>query len=177
MKPWTIGVIPLKQTKQSNKPDYDLQILQSIRRIIRAIDQHSRRLKLDYHITVPQLVTLTAIAAEGRISTVALARVVHLSPSTIVGILDRLEEKDLIIRERSKLDRRQVEVSLSKVGAKYLKKAPSPLQDRLSDQLMTLPQKEQKQIAESLERIVSLMQAEELEASPILLTESKIKAN
>ena len=45
-----------------------------------------------------------------------------------------------------------------------------PLQDKLSDALSTLPDPEKSMLASSLERIVELMEAEEIDAAPILQT-------
>lgn len=147
----------------------DLRVLRAFRRIIRAIDLHSRRLEADHHITGPQLITLNA-AAEGPVATSELARRVHLSPSTIVGILDRLEGKGLVARQRSTQDRRLVYVELTPDGRKLAAHAPSPLQDRLAEALGALPRTEQQAIAAALEKVVALMEAREIDAAPILDT-------
>lgn len=147
---------------------HDLKILQSIRRIIRSVDLHSKRLVTQYNITAPQLVTLYTIEEEGSISLAALSKLVHLSPSTLVGIIDRLVQKEWVERERDGNDRRKVFISLTKKGKQFLKKAPSPLQATLQDALGELSELEQSSIALSLERVVNLMEAEGLDASPIL---------
>jgi hypothetical protein len=74
-------------------------------------------------------------------------------------------------RVRSKEDRRVVNVVATREGDKIARSAPSPLQDRLSDTLKRLPQREQAAIAMSLQRIVDLMEADRLEAAPILETD------
>ena len=105
---------------------YDLRILQSLRRIIRAVDLHSKRLEQNLKLTGPQLVCLLEIEAREPITAAQLAKLVYLSPSTLVGILDRLENKALIVRNRSARDRRQVKVTLSEQGREFCSKAPSP---------------------------------------------------
>ncbi|MFA6810109.1 MAG: MarR family transcriptional regulator, partial [Desulfoplanes sp.] len=95
---------------------YAADILQSLRRIIRSIDQHNKRLSKEYTMTIPQLVCLRQMAKEGEITTGNLAKVVFLSQATVTGILDRLEGKGLITRERSRKDRRQVFVDLTEAG-------------------------------------------------------------
>lgn len=148
----------------------DLRVLQAFRRIIRAIDLHSRKLAADHNITTPQLVALNVIASQVPLFTSELARHMHLSPSTVVGIIDRLESKDLIRRQRSRSDRRRVHLELTEAGRALVGAAPSPLQDRLVAALRTLPDAEQKEIALVLEKIVALMEARELDAAPILDT-------
>lgn len=149
-------------------PTLDLRVLRSLRRIMRAVEIHSCRLAADHHITGPQLVCLLALRDEGPLTTSGLARHVHLSASTVVGILDRLEERALILRERDSTDRRRVNVSATVAGRELADQAPSPLQETLARALHELPELEQTAIALSLERIVTLMEAERIEAAPVL---------
>jgi len=153
-----------------SKKRHDLIILQALRRIIRAIDIHSRQLSAKYNITAPQLICLLTIVENKKISVATLAKEIYLSPSTVVGVLDRLEDKKLIIRKRDKKDRRVVIISASAKGKEYSKSAPSPLQDKLANALLDLSELEQMTISLSLNRIVALMEAEDIDAAPILET-------
>lgn len=137
---------------------YDLRILQALRRITRSMALHSRQLAAYSHITAPQLVCLRAVIALGPLTATAISREIHVSPSTVVGILDRLEDKGLIRRERSREDRRIVFVAATEAGIDLAKSTPSPLQKKLADALMALPELEQATITLSLERIVELME-------------------
>ncbi|MBU3917645.1 MarR family transcriptional regulator [bacterium] len=153
-----------------SKNRHDLLILQALRRIIRAIDIHSRQLSVKFNITTPQLVCLLTIVEKKKLTVATLAKEIHLSPSTVVGILDRLEEKKLIVRKRDTEDRRVVIVSASTKGKEYSKSSPSPLQEKLANSLLKLSELEQMTISLSLNRIVELMEAEEIDAAPILET-------
>lgn len=149
---------------------YDLEILRSLRRVIRQTEIHSRWLASHHQITGPQLVCLLALAESGVATGSELAKSIHLSPSTVVGIIDRLEEKGLVLRRRSTNDRRRVKIEITAAGRELTDKAPSPLQQRLHRALLELPELEQATIALSLERIVSFMEAEELDAAPLIET-------
>lgn len=151
---------------------YDLRILQSLRRIIRAVEIHSHKLAQSYRITGPQLGCLLAIRENGPITTTRLAHQVYLSPSTVVGIVDRLEEKGLVVRQRSRADRRQVQIGMTEEGERLAASAPSLLQDTLAEALKKLPEPEQVTITLSLEKVVDLMEARQIEASPVLETGS-----
>lgn len=140
---------------------YDLRILRALRRITRAIALHSKQLAACNHITAPQLVCLHTVIAGGAMTTTAISREIHVSPSTVVGILDRLEEKGLVRRERGREDRRIVLVSATEAGRALAEEAPSPLQKTLADALNELPELEQATITLSLERIVDLMERRE----------------
>lgn len=149
---------------------YNLRILQSLRRIIRAVEIHSRKLVQSYRITGPQLGCLLAIRETGPVTTTGLAHKVYLSPSTVVGIIDRLEEKGLVVRQRSRADRRQVRIGMTEKGEALSANAPSLLQDTLAEALKKLPETEQISITLSLEKVVDLMEARQIEASPLLET-------
>ena len=137
---------------------YDTRVLRSLRRIVRSIELHSKHLSASSHITAPQLVCLLTVVSQGPISATAISREVHLSASTVVGILDRLEEKGCITRTRASDDRRIVMVAATADGVALSQQAPSPLQHRLATALNALPELERATIALSLERVVSLME-------------------
>lgn len=173
-------VVDAQHTDSHDTPDvpkssYDLRILQSLRRVIRAVDLHSRKLAMQYNITGPQLACLTAMAEQGAMTASTLARSVYLSPSTIVGILDRLEQKGLAERKRSERDRRVVQVSLTEAGLALVDKNPSSLQENLASALQELPELEQVSITMALERIVDLMEAGNIDASPVLETGALVR--
>lgn len=146
----------------------DLRILRALRRIIRAVDIHSRKLSSTHKLTVPQLLALMCIAEEGPVSSTIISQRIHLSGSTVVGLVDRLEGKGLVRRERSTEDRRLVYIEATPLGVETANTAPSPLQDQLRLRLAALDSVAREQIAQSLERIVELMQAHDIDASPIL---------
>lgn len=138
---------------------YDLRILSALRRIIRSVDSHSRRLASDFGVTVPQLLCMLKIAERGSMTVKELSGEVFLAPSTVVGIVDRLEKAQLFLRERSAEDRRQVRLSLTDQGRELLARSPSPLQANLVEAIGRLPELERATIALSLERIIECIGA------------------
>lgn len=172
---------PLRESRQdlislSDAPpipqdSYELRILLSLRRIIRAVEIHSQKLSQNHRITGPQLGCLLALR-DGPLGAGRLARALFLSPSTVVGIVDRLEEKGWVLRRRSDTDRRQVCIELTEAGRSLAEKAPSPLQETLAEALKRLPELEQVSITLALERVVGLMEAGDISAAPVLETGS-----
>lgn len=161
---------PPADADAARRSRYDLRVLRSIRRIIRCVDLNSKQLESTRQITAPQLVCLRALVHAGQMSAKHLAGEIHVSPSTMVGILDRLEEKGLVVRERSRHDRRVVWVRPTDKGAQLAEQTPSPLQDRLAEGLGHLPELEQAAIALALERVCELMEAQHIDSAPILET-------
>lgn len=145
---------------------YDLRVLQALRQVIRAVDLHSRRLLTQHKITGPQLITMLTVKSYEPVTVSAIAGHIHLSPSTVIGILDRLEAKGLITRHRDLKDRRLMWISLTEQGKVLANNAPSPLQDTLAEALVKLPETELVMIVESLERIVRFMQMHHVDTAP-----------
>jgi DNA-binding MarR family transcriptional regulator len=164
-----------KRSKQATRNDvlpiaYDRRILTAIRRIIRSVDIYSHQLGMSCGVTVPQLSCLLRIVESGPLTLKDLSGAVDLSPSTLVGIVDRLEHKGLVTRSRSTEDRRQVLIAATEEGAILAKESPSPLQDKLAAALEELPEIERAAITLSMERIVELMGIRQVDAAPILDT-------
>jgi DNA-binding MarR family transcriptional regulator len=145
---------------------YDLRVLQALRQVIRAVDLHSRQLLTQHKITGPQLITMLTVKSYEPVTVSAIAGHIHLSPSTVIGILDRLEAKGLIRRDRDLKDRRLMWISLTEQGKVLANNAPSPLQDTLAEALVKLPETELVMIVESLERIVRFMQMHHVDTAP-----------
>ncbi len=162
--------LALTPSEQAPATRFDLRVFQALRRIIRAVDLHSRKLSTQHKITGPQLVCLLSVEEHEPVTPSAIARHVHLSPSTVVGILDRLEAKGLVSRERDLTDRRLVQISLTEEGNALVVSAPSPLQDTLAKAMNELPKAELSTIAESLDRIVEMMEVRHIDVAPILET-------
>lgn len=153
---------------------HDLRVLRAIRRIVRSVGVYSRKLAYEHGITSPQLVCLLRIQEMGGTTLKHLAREVHLAPSTVVGIVDRLEARGLLCRERSARDRRLVHLRITEEGRLLLERAPSPLQDSLKEALELLPGEERVTIARSLERIVEMMEIGEAETTPLFTPELEL---
>lgn len=144
------------------------QVIVALRRITRAIDLHSRDLMLEFGLTAPQLAALQAVQRLQPVTLGALARSIHLSQGTITGILTRLEKRGFVTRSQSVADRRSTLVELTSDGEEFLNAAPSLLQDTFRHELLRLKEWEQTQMLATLQRIASMMDAQDLDASPVL---------
>lgn len=147
--------------------DYD-DILVAIRRITRAIDLHSRKLVQKSGLTAPQLLVMQAVRSEGRAKPSTIAREVLLSQATITSIVDRLVKAGLVERKREDGDRRVVYISLTETGREKLLQAPEMLQEGFLREYRKLADWEQSQLIAALQRVASMMDAEDLDAAPIL---------
>lgn len=141
---------------------FEPTILQSLRRITRALDVYSRQLASQSQLTVPQLLTLRHIVAHASCTPSEIARAVALSQATITGILDRLEGRNLVQRERSKRDKRRVHITLTELGEQVVKAAPSTMSSRFTDRLAAMPEGEQAMFDWILARLADMMEGEQV---------------
>ena len=149
--------------------DYD-EILISLRKIMRAADLHSQKLMKESGLTAPQLLVMQAIEKEGSPSTSTLARHIAVSQATMTRIIDRLERAGLVRREKSSKDKRVINISLTDAGQAKLELAPEPLQAEFLRRFRKLEDWEQQMLKSSLLRVAKMMDAEDIDAAPILQT-------
>ena len=119
-------------------------------------------------MTVPQILILQTIKDSGTLPTSEIARQVSLSQATVTSVIDRLVKKDLVRRERSNLDRRKVGVSLTDSAEEKLENLPELLQEDFIIRFEKLENWEKHMLVSAVERIASLMDAQEVDASPLL---------
>ena len=147
--------------------DIGEHVIIALRRVIRAVDLHSRNLAASHGLTGPQALLLKALQ-HGKLSAGELASRVSLSQGTVTDILNRLEKRGLIVRLRDATDRRRVLVEATRQGLAVLEESPPLLQERFIQRFGQLEEWEQTQLLASLQRIASMMDAEDIDASPVL---------
>jgi DNA-binding MarR family transcriptional regulator len=132
------------------------------------VDLHSRQLVRSHGLTSPQALTLNTLMRSGECSVGELARQLSLSQATLTDILNRLAKRDLVQRTRSTIDKRRVLVTATPQARQLLKDAPPLLQERFITEFHNLADWEQSLLLSSLQRIAAMMDAEHLEAAPVL---------
>lgn len=146
-----------KKEKQINAEQVSMQIIMRLRQIIQEMSRHSKLLLENYKITTPQLICLHEVFQHGPISIGALTKIVFLNNSTVTGIIDRLEKRELVRRVRISKDRRQIHIEITGQGIEFIKKAPKPIQDQFMDRLVALDEDKIALILWSLEILVDML--------------------
>jgi DNA-binding MarR family transcriptional regulator len=154
------------------KTEINDQILIALRRIVRAIDRHSRRLAQEFGLTGPQVVLLRELVRNGKMHVAELAENICLSHATVTDILNRLEKRGLIDRTRSLTDRRRIMVTATEQAKALIKQSPPLLQEQFSNQLANFQDWELAQILSVLQRVALMMDPRQVDASPLLATGS-----
>ena len=146
-----------KIESQINAEQISLQIIMRLRQIMQEMSKHSKLILERYKISTPQLICLNEVFQHGPISIGALTKIVFLNNSTVTGIVDRLEKRELVKRVRVSKDRRQVHVEVTDQGIAFINEAPKPIQDQFMDRLLTLDEDKIGLILWSLEMLVDML--------------------
>jgi DNA-binding MarR family transcriptional regulator len=146
------------------------EVLIAIRRVIQSIDLHSKHLVKQFGLTGPQLIILREISQTDQITASDISKAISLSQATVTGVLDRLEKRGYIVRKRSNQDRRRTLVEITESGNHILETAPPLMQESFIKQFVELQSWEQHMILGSLHRLVSMMDAKQIVAAPLLTT-------
>jgi len=149
------------------KAHLEEEIVAALRRILRAVAMHSHQLHESCGLTGPQLLALRVLAQAGELTVSALARNVSLSQSTTSEILRRLVKQGLVERKTGE-DRRSKIVRVTEEGKQRALDAPSLLQDRFHEELGKREEYEQTQFLATLQELAAMMDAEDIDAAPIL---------
>jgi DNA-binding MarR family transcriptional regulator len=157
------------EASSARMSDAEEEVLKNLRRVIRAVDLYSRRLVNETGLSSPQLICLRQLARDGAMPSGQLAGAVNLSAATVCGILDRLEARGLVSRERQTDDKRRVFVDLTAAGHRAVAEAPPALHDSFLFKFRNLPTSQRLQINRTLKNLVSMMAAADLDAAPILI--------
>ena len=149
---------------------HEEQIIVALRQINQAIDTYSRYLLQEFGLTSPQIATLRLLSKDPDATPGSLADDLHLSPQTMAGILNRLEQRGFVVRCKDERDRRSTRVRITEEGRSAVLKAPALLRDYFRTQLARLQGWEQTQILATLQRVATMMNADEIAVELFLNT-------
>lgn len=142
--------------------------LVALRRILRATELYGRDLAKAAGLTPVQIRVLQILAETGSSTPKAIAARMGVSQATMTTLIDRLVAKQMVERQRSETDRRQMNIFINEGGRDAIERAPDPLHDRYVQAFDTLPDWEQAMIVAALERVAALLDAGHLDAAPVL---------
>lgn len=142
-------------------------IIKQLRVVFRAVQAHSKTVEHQCGLSGAKLWMMWELFANPGLKVSELARVLTIHPSTCSNMLDQLEDKDLVRRDRSKIDHRAVHLYLTEEGTQLLAKAPRPAQGTLSEALERLGDDNLDHLEDSLEKLIESMQGKDEKAGLI----------
>ncbi len=140
----------------------------ALRRILRATELFGRDLKQSAGVTAVQFRVLQIIAEAGQATAKEISLRMRVSQATVTSLVDKLVREGMVLREKSARDRRQTNIHITPKGRQTLSDAPDPLQQRFVRKFSALADWEQSMLVASLERVAEMLDADEMDASPVL---------
>lgn len=131
-------------------------VLQHIRELLRVSQQHFQRIEARCGVSGAQLWALAELQARPGLKISELATVLSVHLSTASNLLDRLEAKALVRRQRGTKDQRVVRVFLTPAGQRVLRKAPRPAEGIIPDALHRMPRDALGRLDRDLEKLLLL---------------------
>lgn len=146
------------------------EILIKIRKIVRSIDIESKKIQKEYGVSIPQVLCLNFLHNSPNYQSTQneIRKFLNLNSSTVSGIINRLEKKGLLARLPKNKDKRVVNIALTSAGDNILASMPVLLHNQLSEKLKKLDPVKVKEVIESLDILISLLDIKQLDASPLI---------
>ncbi|WP_323783458.1 MarR family winged helix-turn-helix transcriptional regulator [Thalassovita sp.] len=142
----------------------------ALRRILRATDLFGRELAQSSGVTAVQFRVLQIVAEKEQTTAKEISLRMRVSQATVTSLVDKLVRQGLVSREKSSTDRRQTNIAMTEQGWQTISDAPDPLQQRFVRKFAAMEDWEQAMLVASLERVASMLDAEDIDASPVLYT-------
>ena len=105
-------------------------------------------------LTSPQFYVLATIGYAGGLPFGEIGEKMMVTVSNLTGIVDRLEEKGLVARERDAHDRRVIRVRLTEKGAKLYKNTIPLFEKSISQFFSPLDKSQQKELSSLLRKLI-----------------------
>jgi DNA-binding MarR family transcriptional regulator len=93
-----------------------LQFMRVLWAVVHALQSTSKRMEQRAGVTGPQRLVLRVVGLFPGVSAGDLARLLHVHPSTLTGVLRRLGAQRLLTRQASQADRRRAVLRLTAAG-------------------------------------------------------------
>jgi DNA-binding MarR family transcriptional regulator len=133
------------------------------------LDRASRGMQANFGVTGPQRLVLRIVGTFPGLSAGDLARTLHVHPSTLTGILQRLEGRRLLRRLTDPSDARRVQLEITARGKRLTVPSVGTVESAIKRLMSTWTDSELNVTRRTLTAI-----AEELDGSP---TEARTKRN
>ena len=133
-------ITPRSRVRRAKGESRAEEVFAKMLTIQRAIQSGMQAMDGSVGMSGSQLSAMWHISATPGLRVTALATAMCVQHSTASNLLDKLEKRDLIRRERNSQDQRVVSVFLTDRGHEIVKKMPGPLHVKLRNALRDLPE-------------------------------------
>ncbi len=134
-----------------------MAVLEQFRMIFRSAKKHFQWVQERTGVTGSQLWVLAELQRRPGIRVTDLARAMGIHQSTASNLIELLERRGLIQRDRSSKDQRVVHLSLTRAGRGTIGRAPRPLEGVLPDALHSLGRGDLLELQRRLDKLAQRM--------------------
>ena len=135
------------------------EIVSGIRLLSRVVQQDSAKIGKKFGLTPAQGAVLRSLVLCGPSSSADLSRSLYVTPANITGIVDRLEKKGLVVRNRQRDDRRIILLTLTEEGAELGRLLPDPIEQQLISGLADMDSGQIRNLSMSVTQVLNLIEA------------------
>jgi DNA-binding MarR family transcriptional regulator len=139
-------------------------VVNDLRRLFKAIHEYSKAILRKTGLSGPQLWALTVLNDAPALSLNELSERLFAHPSTVSGIVDRLEERHAVRRTPDPEDGRGIRLSLTPLGRRLVRRSPPPVQLGLRRALEEMQTLQLRRLRLSLDQLVRETAARRVEA-------------
>jgi DNA-binding MarR family transcriptional regulator len=148
---------PPEDATAAELPDV-MQFMRLLWALVHALQKTSKRMTTDLGITGPQRLVLRVVGLFPGVSAGALAAILHLHPSTLTGVLQRLCDQQLLARSAHPLDRRRSVLTLTARGARANARTRGTVEEAVAEILHSVPRRDRRATRAVLELLTARLE-------------------
>ncbi|MGY6555192.1 MAG: MarR family winged helix-turn-helix transcriptional regulator [Wenzhouxiangella sp.] len=158
----------MRRRRSRARREQEMNVVEHFRTVIRAIQAHSAWVERRCGVSAAQLWALWEIHGDPGLRVKDISERLSIQPATASNLLDKLQAKDLIRRDRCGPDQRVVQLFPTEAGEALLAQAPGPAEGALLNALARLSAAEVEALGDSLALLVQHVGPAVAEAAPKL---------
>jgi DNA-binding MarR family transcriptional regulator len=144
--------------RQFELPDV-LQFMQLLWAVVHGLERTSKRMIADVGVTGPQRLVLRIVGLFPGLSAGDLAAILHVHPSTLTGVLQRLVAQHLLVRINDPTDNRRALLRLTRTGEQLNAVTRGTVEAAIRDALKGLGARDRLAARRVLVRLAELLTA------------------
>ncbi|MCI0569743.1 MAG: MarR family transcriptional regulator [Myxococcaceae bacterium] len=123
-----------------------------------ALQSASKRMESTLGVTGPQRLVIRIVGRYPGISAGRLANIMHVHPSTLTGVLSRLEQRGVLVRKEDPADRRRALFSLTSRGSSFNVPHEGTVESAVNTALGQLPRRSVQAAAQVLTMVTDVLE-------------------
>ena len=139
-----------------------LQFMQLLWAVSHGLERRSKRMTSDLGVTGPQRLVLRVVGLSPGLSAGDLATTLHVDPSTLTGVLQRLVQQKLLDRIDDPCDRRRAVLRLTRQGTRTNATRAGTVESAIAEALSGVSAHDRAAARRVLDRLADYLDPDEL---------------